>query len=123
MIHSSVAAFICPSRRESKAYPKPTDGTFVANNYGGIHNTSSDNSQARIDYAASAGGILPYVRSGPGNLQAGNTSWCQSTNCPDCWVATTNPARPRELRRCLLQTKRSQDSRHFGWHHCNDPNR
>ncbi|MGD0897967.1 MAG: DUF1559 domain-containing protein [Thermoguttaceae bacterium] len=55
MVQTPLKIANCPSRRRPGLYKKPSNGTFVANNYGGVSNPANNNVVARTDYAACCG--------------------------------------------------------------------
>jgi len=69
LIKTPLTMLNCPTRRSSMLYPKPVDGTYVAQN--AANNSPSDNVASRTDYAANAGtqGGLNHNR-GPDSLSA-----------------------------------------------------
>ena len=86
----------CPSRRSVRAYPKPVDGTFVANN--ASRNPAGSNLAGRTDYAMNAGdGIVQANRptqivnengAGPSSLRdtdIRNYSWIEKKS-PTPWI-------------------------------------
>ena len=67
MTKTPLTMFSCPTRRPCMLYPKPTDGTYVAQN--ASPNSDSDNVAARADYAASYGSQSEDQHTqGPGSL-------------------------------------------------------
>jgi hypothetical protein len=81
MVHTPLAMFACPSRRQAVAHPKPWDGTFVAHN--AERNDSNNNVAARSDYAANAGQQAgTQYFGGPSSLVGDDWSgWHDVTNC------------------------------------------
>ncbi|MDA0818374.1 MAG: DUF1559 domain-containing protein [Planctomycetota bacterium] len=53
LVRTPLPVINCPSRRRPLRYPKPVDGTFIAQNAG--RNPSNDNTAARSCYAANGG--------------------------------------------------------------------
>jgi prepilin-type N-terminal cleavage/methylation domain-containing protein/prepilin-type processing-associated H-X9-DG protein len=75
VVTQPISIINCPTRRESRTYPKPWDGTFVA------INAAPSSEAGRIDYAASAGDQpTSQVNGGPGSLDAApGFAWAVST--------------------------------------------
>lgn len=81
LTRTPLALMNCPSRRASKAYPKPWDGTFVA--YNAAPNDAGTNVAARGDYAANSGSQrLDEYFAGPGGLTGDEWGgWHDLRNC------------------------------------------
>ena len=75
-VTSPIKSLTCPSRRAPVTYPKPTDGTFVANN--ATRNPNGGNVAGRGDYAMNSGDEnVSETSSGPASLgQAASFAWC-----------------------------------------------
>jgi len=75
-----LAVLHCPSRRPAMPFPKPPGDTFVA--FNADQNSTSDNLQARLDYAANGGCHvgMPHQR-GPSTLDGANTyAWMDTSD-------------------------------------------
>jgi prepilin-type N-terminal cleavage/methylation domain-containing protein len=67
----------CPTRRKSRTWAKPWDGTFVA--YNADNNAAGNNVAARTDYAINEGSIADGYIPGPTTLASGDGSFTWRT--------------------------------------------
>lgn len=68
----------CPTRRDSRAYPKPWDGTYIARN--ASRNSAKNNVAGRSDYAINCGDTSNNeFGSGPASLAAADSYNWRST--------------------------------------------
>ena len=89
-VTSPIKSLTCPSRRAPVAYPKPQDGTFVANN--SSRNPTGGNVAGRGDYAMNSGDEnVSETAGGPATLaQADTFKWCNDRlgkRTGDCGLA------------------------------------
>lgn len=84
VVRTPLAIFICPTRRKTLLYPKPTNGTTIA--YNAAANDSASNTVARSDYAANSGNqTFNEYFAGPGDLASGDSpsysGWHDTSGC------------------------------------------
>lgn len=96
LVVSPLSMMNCPSRRSTKPYPKPIDGTYIARN--ASRNPATENLAGRTDYCINAGdGIVQRNRptqlinengAGPNSLRAtdiANYNWIEKKT-PTPWI-------------------------------------